>query len=364
MKNNFKIFKSAAAILLVVVLLLSLVACGAGVSSASDANGSHGSLTWEYKKDGQTLTISGSGSMNNFGDTGSVAWAKVRASVKNLVINDGITSIGDYAFSSMTQLESVKLPASLKSIGKLSFAFCTSLKTITIPVNVDTIGHGAFEASGLTTIELTSVKEIAPRAFAYCDELTSFIGNSAEKIGDEAFLYCKNLESVKLPEAFNRETAVGKDAFKNAKITQSDIKVADGKFIVTVKHVFEDEKEAKAPYTADIKKGDPFEYTAPTIEGYTANPTRISETINKDETYTIVYKKIVESVETETEAPAPKEDEDLDPMTIVAIVAMVLVIIGLVVGAIIFIRKDKKNSNATVRKNKDSKSDKNAKKRK
>ena len=107
-----------------------------------------------------------------------------------LIIPDGVTSIGDSAFRNCTSLTSITIPNSVTSIGEGAFAYCTSLASITIPDGVTSIGQSAFEdCRNLTSVAIPdSVTSIEDSAFARCTSLTSVaIGNGVTRIGDFVF---------------------------------------------------------------------------------------------------------------------------------------------------------------------------------
>ena len=93
--------------------------------------------------------------------------------VRDLVIPNSVTSIGDWAFDGCSGLTSVTIPNSVESIGESAFAYCSGLISVTIPNNVTSIGNYAFNGcSGLTSVTIGSgVTSIGIRAFAYCPEL-------------------------------------------------------------------------------------------------------------------------------------------------------------------------------------------------
>ena len=74
------------------------------------------SVTWVLYGDG-TLIISGSGAMNSYKYATDSPWASLTSSIKTLIIEDGVTSIGNRAFCSLTQFTSISIPNSVKSIG-------------------------------------------------------------------------------------------------------------------------------------------------------------------------------------------------------------------------------------------------------
>ena len=112
-------------------------------------------LTWEMSPDG-TLTISGNGTMEDFSYTSSVPWSKeFGASIKKVVIEEGVQSIGSHAFDGCTALEEVELPDGLTRIGSYAFNGCSSLKSAILPDTVEEIGSYAFQsAKEMETLQL------------------------------------------------------------------------------------------------------------------------------------------------------------------------------------------------------------------
>ena len=159
-----------------------------------------GNLTWKLDADG-TLTISGTGAMKNYNDTDKLSPACRNSSVKKVVIEDGVTSIGDYAFYNYTSLTSITIPDSVTSIGNFAFSFCWYLTSITIPDSVTSIGNNAFVSCiRLTSITIPdSVTSIGTGAFYGCNSLTSItIPDSVTSIGTEVFQKCTRLKTISL----------------------------------------------------------------------------------------------------------------------------------------------------------------------
>ena len=101
-----------------------------------------------------TLTISGTGAMKDYGAPDDQPWKDYRSLIASVVIEDGVTSIGDYAFEGCdnANLTSVTIPASVTSIGDFAFGYCTYLASVTIPVaSLTCYGVRAFDdtADGL-----------------------------------------------------------------------------------------------------------------------------------------------------------------------------------------------------------------------
>ncbi len=118
---------------------------------------------------------------------------------EEVVIPNGVKSIGEYAFAGCTTLSSVVIPDSVESIGEVAFADCTTLSSVVIPDSVESIGGFAFDVcTSLSSVVMgESVKSIEAGAFARCSSLNSIvIPDSVKSIGEAAFLDCTSLSSV------------------------------------------------------------------------------------------------------------------------------------------------------------------------
>ena len=124
--------------------------------------------------------------------------------VKDLVIPNSVTSIGDYAFSGCSGLTSVTIGNSVTSIEEYAFYRCSGLTSVTIGNSVTSIGERAFEyCLGLTSVTIgNSVTIVGDFAFRGCSGLTSVtIPNSVTSIGSSAFSGCSGLTSVIIPNS-------------------------------------------------------------------------------------------------------------------------------------------------------------------
>jgi len=101
-------------------------------------------LVWSLDIDG-LLKIEGTGEMQNYRLLfSSTPWKAYRDKIKQVVIEEGVKSIGTVAFCRCKNLQYVKLPKTLKYIGDYAFSGCTAMETIRIPANTKTIRATAF----------------------------------------------------------------------------------------------------------------------------------------------------------------------------------------------------------------------------
>ena len=200
--------------------------------SSEEDSGKDGNITWRLTKDG-TLYISGQGDMLDYYTKGA-PW--VNKTIKKVIIERGVTSIGECAFHYCRSLESIEIPDGMTSIGEDAFYYCRSLKSIEIPAGVTSIGAKAFDwcqslksieiPDGVTSIEdntfgecinLESIKipagvtSIGAYAFGGCESLKSIeIPAGVTSIGEDAFYYCRSLKSIEIPAGV---TSIGANAF-------------------------------------------------------------------------------------------------------------------------------------------------------
>ena len=178
--NNYNMKK----LLLLVLLFFPLV-------TKADKTGKCGdNLSFIYVEETLTLTISGTGDMYNYEGFSSVPWNDVKYRIQKIAVEQGVTSIGKYAFAYFSQLTSVSLANSIYSIGGHAFSGCRSLQSIDIPDNVVSIGEWAF---------------------SNCERLLRFDSpDDLYSIGDYAFYNCSNLTTVSFS---NNTTSIGKHLF-------------------------------------------------------------------------------------------------------------------------------------------------------
>ena len=177
-------------------------------------------IKWSFDESTGVLTMTGEGEMLDFLSTSAQPWAKYRSDIRRVVIDERITTLGNYAFSGCTNLESVRMSDMLTSIGMSAFSGCVKLKSIdlgvalsklgmqafygcssvsqvTIPDTLQIIPESAFAGTGLLSIETNRVTRIDTNAFASCQKLsTVVIGDAVKSIAEKAFYECPALASV------------------------------------------------------------------------------------------------------------------------------------------------------------------------
>lgn len=160
-------------------------------------------LTWKLTEDG-TLTISSTGEMYDYasGDKSPhIPWYEISDNIKNIVISDGITKIGKYAFEKCTNVVSVTLPDSVTQLSDSAFHSCTSLQIISLPDNIETLPVSVFGCcSSLKKIKFPkNLKKIEDNAFHCCGIEELELPESVNEIGEYAFKWSK-IKRIQLPD--------------------------------------------------------------------------------------------------------------------------------------------------------------------
>lgn len=188
--------------LLFAALLLLALCIGASAAGTSGKCGP--SAYWSFDSSTGTLTISGSGAMNDY-EYGDYPWMDYRNSIQTIVIGDQITQIGWNAFP-WTACSTIKFGKNVRSIGERAFNGCRNLNgDLTLPDSVQTIGAGAFQGCEKLSGDLTipdSVQTIGDSAFEFCTGLngTLTLGKNLRTIGKKAFSGCAFTGSLTIPE--------------------------------------------------------------------------------------------------------------------------------------------------------------------
>ena len=155
------------------------------------------SASWKLDADG-VLTITGAGPMADYGAYGPWYIAHL-TDIKKVVVQEGVTTIGDHAFANLSYVTSVTIPSSITSIGAHAFEKCRLGGAVTLPEGLTAIGDFAFSGSGMASLTLPeSLRTIGNSAFLYCSLRELTIPDGVTSIGTGAF-YNASLTSVKLP---------------------------------------------------------------------------------------------------------------------------------------------------------------------
>ncbi|MBQ6502159.1 MAG: leucine-rich repeat protein [Mogibacterium sp.] len=159
-------------------------------------------LTWKVDTTG-TLTISGTGKMSNYYEN-SAPWSKdsTKRKITSIVIEEGVTSIGNYAFYKATNATSISIPSTVTTIGTGAFYGCWKLLAITIPDGVKKINRHTFcECKALVNLSLPDgLTTIDGEAFSGCQAIeTIVIPDTVTELGERMFVNCLKLNSIVLP---------------------------------------------------------------------------------------------------------------------------------------------------------------------
>ena len=235
-KGKIKLKKRLLSILLAAVMVLTMLPLGLVDTAYAASSGTCGDkLTWSLSDDG-TLTISGTGDMVEYEYYGAAPWYSFCMQVTTVIIENGVTSIGDCAFSGCSNLTKANIASGVKAIGNLAFSGCSSLTTVTVPASVTSIGESAFSrCAALTGVTIPSgVTTIGEYAFDSCAVLTSVdIPDGVTGIARGTFRNCTSLKNVTIPDSVTR---IDRNAFERCTslaavtISRSVISIAEGTF--------------------------------------------------------------------------------------------------------------------------------------
>jgi len=220
--------------LLTLIFSLSLTVAYASKIVASGECGEN--ATWTLDSDG-LLTISGMGEMKNYSTTDESPWRGDKP-VK-VIVKNGITRVGDYAFSGCVNVEEISIADTVKEIGHHGFYYCEKVENIQLPETLEFLGYYAFhdtkwynnQPEGIVYLDSflyyykwfgnphepqkiivpEGIKGIVNGAFnEYKGEFEIVFPSTLERIGVNAFLECENISSVIFSEGLKE---IGRNAF-------------------------------------------------------------------------------------------------------------------------------------------------------
>lgn len=177
---------------LVLAILLSVFFCFAAANAetdipvetiiaSGDCGAEGGNVQWKLNSDG-VLTIWGTGAMEDWDSYWYTPWRNYYDDITSVVIESGVTTVGESAFQDCDALTSVKLPDGLTSIGDWAFDNCSGLESIELPDSLTSIGDWAFSECALTTVKIpANVIYIGKWAFGYNYELGEITVDAGNK---------------------------------------------------------------------------------------------------------------------------------------------------------------------------------------
>ena len=226
------------------VLVLCIILCAGSIpcnavakkTSGTDGNGN----TWVYDVKTKTLTFSGNKGIEDYifdGHSPEPDWYVWNTKAEHIIINDGVTGIGKWAFYAFVKLKTVEMADSVTYIKNEAFASCRNLTSVKLSAKVKSIEGAAFYACAklehLTLPEEViipdSVTKTYKALFVGCKSLSKIkLPKDMKEIKQYDFTNCKNLRTLEIPEAV---TTVSMSAFSGTKLK----KITLPKNVTTIK---------------------------------------------------------------------------------------------------------------------------------
>ncbi|MBE7030556.1 MAG: leucine-rich repeat domain-containing protein [Ruminococcaceae bacterium] len=271
--------KRTLALTLVLCILLGMQATPVSAEILEQGTCGEG-LTWTLD-DSYVLTISGTGAMEDYEVYRDVPWYVYWRDITAIEVEDGVTSIGDYAFYRCESAETITIGKDVEHIGDSAFRWCQSAREIEFPSNLKTIGESAFMDADMRVITIpASVTSIGLLAFSgvgfaeltvdennlyYCaqdntlfdkdktrlmvagyydEEGTYTIPDGVTQIDPEAFVHC-SMKKVELPASV---TQIGDRAFELCYFSEISVEKENTSYMVQDNVLFNKNQTALIRY--------------------------------------------------------------------------------------------------------------------
>ena len=163
---------------------------GNGLAVAGFRGSKRQTIIFQNRYNGKNVTEIGDGTF-------------VGEQIEEVIITDGIASIGSSSFEDCRQLHQIVMPISIRDIGNRTFAGCTGLKSVSFPLQIESIGNEAFKGSGLRTVDIPkSLCFMGDGVFADCHDMDNIvIPTNVDKITKGMFENCINLKKIQLADS-------------------------------------------------------------------------------------------------------------------------------------------------------------------
>lgn len=199
MRKMRKYGKFFPAMILPIFMLFWFTTTASAEDAIADADFNDGTMHWNISAD-NVLTISGTGVMPDYGENVNAPWYPYRSQIRSIVVTDGVTGLGSYAFYGLNSAGAVSLPTSVEALGEGCFYGCQSLAAIDLPVGITVLPYAAFR-------DCTSLRSIViPEGVT--DLSAGYL-----------FWNCRSLTSITLPGTLQRLGASAWGCFYNTNIT-------------------------------------------------------------------------------------------------------------------------------------------------
>ena len=198
--------KRKLSLLLVLVMLLGMLPTAVLAAEDEAPHGSCGeNVTWSYDAESKTLTISGSGPMADYTVQNRAPWNDKE--ITKVVVEDGVTTVGAFAFYYKNTITAIELPTSVTSIGQAAFYMTAITDTKFLPETVTSVGGMAF--FGCTALKEAvwpaSCKTVPMGAFYGCSNLERItLPNGVEELASSAFQGLTKVQQLELPASITK----------------------------------------------------------------------------------------------------------------------------------------------------------------